>query len=159
MAYFEPEIGRISKSKRRSRKEENMRNVFKPKVGNKAMLRVRLLWKNQVAQSDVRIKFYKVDQIDARVKLLGIQRLAKGLNFPKLTNANLRRRPVHLRRSNLALFSLTSFPPTEFFFAFFQMLPFSATPAFFLKKSFPYFCATGVTYQQPADAFLAKLIR
>ena len=72
------------------------------------MLRVRLLLENQVAQSDVRIKFYKVDQIDARVKLLGIQRLAKGLNFPKLTNANLRRRPVHLRRSNLALFSSTA---------------------------------------------------
>ena len=48
MAYFEPEIGRISKSKRRSRKEENMRNVFKPKVGNRAMLRVRLLWKTKL---------------------------------------------------------------------------------------------------------------
>ena len=48
MAYFEPEIGRISKSKRRSRKEENMRNVFKPKVGNRAILRVRLLWKTKL---------------------------------------------------------------------------------------------------------------
>ena len=155
MAYFEPEIGRISKSKRRSRKEENMRNVFKPKVGNRAMLRVRLLWKTKLPKVMSGLNSTKLTKLMPGWNCWEY----KGLNFPKLTNANLRRRPVHLRRSNLALFSLTSFPPTEFFFAFFQMLPFSATPAFFLKKSFPYFCATGVTYQQPADAFLAKLIR
>ena len=156
MAYFEPEIGRISKSKRRSRKEENMRNVFKPKVGNRAMLR--LLWKTKLPKVMSGLNSTKLTKLMPGWNCWEYK-VGQRFKFSKVDQCQLASPASSPSQKQSCPFQPHQLSSNRILFCIFQMLPFSATPAFFLKKSFPYFCATGVTYQQPADAFLAKLIR